>query len=78
MVAFDPYILGRRIAAARQLADISQVELGKRSGLNQVTIARIERGRAKGLRVETLVAIADVLNVSVDWLLGGEEEPKAA
>jgi transcriptional regulator with XRE-family HTH domain len=78
MVQFDPYMLGRRIAAARELADITQAQLAEKAGLTQVTIARIERGAVKGFRVETLVAIADALNISLDSLLGRDERPKAA
>jgi transcriptional regulator with XRE-family HTH domain len=78
MTQFDPYMLGRRIATSRELVDITQAQLAEKAGLTQVTIARIERGSAKGFRVETLIAIADALNVSLDSLAGREERPKAA
>lgn len=78
MTQYDPYMLGRRIAATRELADITQTQLAEKASLTQVTIARIERGTAKGFRVETLIAIADALNVSLDSLAGREERPKAA
>ena len=73
MAQYDLYMLGRRIAAARQLLDITQAQLAERAGLTQVTIARIERGTVKGFRVETLFAIADALDVSMDSLLGRED-----
>ena len=62
--------LGRRIAARRAWKRMSQQELAKEADLTQATIARIERGRKPGVHVQTLVAIADALGVSVDYLLG--------
>ena len=66
----DIYLLGRRIAAARELADLTQDELARHASLTQSTIARIEKGRKPGLRVETLLAIARALGSSLDALVG--------
>ena len=73
-VVLDMYKLGRRIAAARELRDLTQHELAHRAGLTQATIARIEKGRKPGLRLETIVAIAETLGVSLDVLVGREAE----
>ena len=73
-VALDMYKLGRRIAAARELRDLTQHELATRAGLTQATIARIEKGRKPGLRLETIVAIAETLGVSLDGLVSRETE----
>ena len=69
MAPVDYYQLGRRVAAARELADLTQQGLANKAGLTQATVARLEKGRKPGVRVETLVAIARALNVSVDYLL---------
>jgi transcriptional regulator with XRE-family HTH domain len=62
--------IGRRMAAARALRDLTQEQLAKKAGLTQVTIARLEKGRSPQVSVATLLAIAESLGVSTDYLLG--------
>lgn len=52
----------------RELRGLSQVGLGKASGVNRVQIADIEAGRGKG-SVETARKLADALGVRVDDLV---------
>ena len=52
----------------RELRGLSQVGLGKASGVNRVQIADIEAGRGKG-SVETVRKLADALGVRVDDLV---------
>lgn len=52
----------------RELRGLSQVRLGKASGVNRVQIADIEAGRSKG-SVETVRKLADALGVRVDDLV---------
>lgn len=52
----------------RELRRLSQVGLGKASGVNRVQIADIEAGRGKG-SVETVRKLADALGVAVDDLV---------
>jgi DNA-binding XRE family transcriptional regulator len=73
-VALDMYKLGRRLAAARELRDLTQQALANRAGLTQATIARIEKGRKPGLRLDTIVAVAEALGVSLDALVGKEAD----
>ena len=73
-MALDMYKLGRRLAAARELRDLTQQELANRAGLTQATIARIEKGRKPGLRLDTIVAIAEALGVSLDALVGKDAD----
>jgi len=76
MDKLDMYKVGRRIAAARVMADLTQRELSDRAGIPQSALARIERGNRPQLSVGTLYAIAQALHVSTDYLLGlkAEEE----
>jgi|SoiMethySBSTD1v2_1073268.scaffolds.fasta_scaffold355650_2 transcriptional regulator with XRE-family HTH domain len=74
MHKLDMYKLGRRIAAARVLADLTQQALADRAEIPQSALARIERGRRPQLSVGTLYAIAQALGVSTDYLLGLKEE----
>ena len=65
--------LGRRIRIERARLDISQQGLAEKAGVQQKTVAQVERGRQQGLSVATLVALARALdNISLDYLLHGE------
>ena len=52
----------------RKLRGLSQVAMGKVSGVNRVQIADIEAGRGKG-SVETVRKLAEALGVRVDELV---------
>ncbi len=58
-----------RLQKLRERRQISQKTLGELCGLSKNMIARYERGQREP-SVETLVAIADFFDVSVDDLLG--------
>jgi transcriptional regulator with XRE-family HTH domain len=73
-MAVDMYKLGRRIAAMREFRDLTQQELADRAGLTQATIARIEKARKSRVQLDTIVAIAEALQVSMDHLLEGGQE----
>jgi transcriptional regulator with XRE-family HTH domain len=61
-------ILAKRIAQLRQERDWSQTELGKKVGVNQRYVSTWERGQNMP-HVETLARLAQVFQVSVDYLL---------
>lgn len=48
---------------------ITQTQLAKETGLNRETVNQFVLGRTP--KTETLLKIADYLNVSTDFLLGG-------
>jgi transcriptional regulator with XRE-family HTH domain len=60
--------LGLRIRKRRKAMRLTQEELAKRLGLSLSFLGHIERGTRKA-SVETLVAIANELNLSVDYML---------
>lgn len=62
----------KRIAELRKEKKISQDELSKKIGVHQNVIGRYERGEAKPF-IEVATAIADVFNVSLDYLVGKTE-----
>ena len=64
-------IVGSRIRAARKARGMTQVEAARRLGITAEYFGRIDRGRCLG-SVETLTSIANLLDVSVDHLLGAE------
>ena len=69
-------ILGERVAELRKVAGMAQVELAVAIGdrYNQQMISHIENGHS-GMRVEGLVKLAEVFDVSTDYLLGLTNDP---
>jgi transcriptional regulator with XRE-family HTH domain len=70
----DVFQLGRRIAAQRELRDMTQKALANATGLTQATIARVERGQKKRVELNTIAQIAHALGVGLDDLLKPIEE----
>lgn len=64
-------IIADRLRMARMGRGLSQEALAEKSGVSQNTIYSYETGiRLPGAKI--LIAIADVLEVSLDWLCGRE------
>ena len=61
-------LLGERVRKKRKQLGLSQEELSEACGISPAYIGIIERGNRK-LSVETLVKIANALNVNTDYLL---------
>jgi len=62
-------ILGEQITALRKKKSLSQANLGKAVGSSGDLIGRYERNEVKP-SIEVVIKIADVLEVSVDYLVG--------
>lgn len=62
---------GARLRVARHRATLTQEELAYRVGCSQIGISFYETGRHTP-RLETLVALCQVLGVTSDYLLGAE------
>ncbi|MEO0639418.1 MAG: helix-turn-helix transcriptional regulator [Bacteroidota bacterium] len=62
-------ILGQRITEIRKQKRLSQSALGKSVGTSGDVIGRYERGDIKP-SIEVVLKIAEVLEVSVDYLVG--------
>lgn len=62
-----------RLKELRKQAHLTQVELAKRLGIGQSSYADWERDKKKPTQ-ENLVKIAQILNVSIDYLVGNSEE----
>lgn len=63
----------------REKAKLSQIELSRRSGVKQSVISDIENGHTKSPRVETMMALGNVLGF--DWrefyIRSAKEDEKA-
>ena len=62
-----------RLKELRKQAHLTQVELAKRLGIGQSSYADWERGK-KNPTQENLIRLAQILDVSVDYLVGNSEE----
>ena len=67
-----PTANGARLAALRQAAGLSQVEVGKALGIPQRTVSFYER-EAEAIPSNLVPALADILGVSVGEVLGVED-----
>ncbi len=63
-------MIGLRIAAMRKRAGMSQRELARRLGVSASAVGMYEQGRREP-SAEKLVRLAQLLDVSVDYLLTG-------
>lgn len=73
----EPVSIGDRIREARKQQALSQTDLARRVGVTQPAVANWESGVHDPRRL-MLAKIADVLEVSADWLAGGARSPLEA
>ena len=70
-------IIGKRVTEARLAQGIKQIDLLKKLQLAGIDLSvpalSLLEGQKRPVSDIELNALADVLNVSVDWLLGREE-----
>ncbi len=65
-------IIGKRIKNVREAKGMTQEQLASRSGIVIKHLSNIECGQS-GISLATLIEIAEVLDVSTDYLLLGKE-----
>lgn len=64
-VARSPEQIGNAIRRARKKADMSQSELGEKTGLRQGTISQIEKGHPAA-KLETILALLSALDLELE------------
>lgn len=62
--------IGMRIAALREERDWKKTELARRLGISHSQVSRIESGETRTLSSDILIRLAEVFDVSADYLLG--------
>ena len=72
-MALNYHLLGKKIHQLRSEQRISQMQFSEMIETSPTFVSRMERG-IKGPSLETLVLIADVLDVSLDSLLAESRE----
>lgn len=65
--------IGDKITALRKQKNLSQTDLGKAAGVSREIIGRYERGEVLP-SIEVAAKIADVLEVSLDYLAGNSNK----
>ncbi len=63
--------MGRQLQSARLSAGLTQQELCQRASISYSTLAKIERGAIKSPSVFTIKRLAEVLDTTLDALMGG-------
>jgi len=70
---YEKIEIGNRIYIARTNKNLKQYEMCKLLNISQSTYSKIENGKYD-IPLSVLFNISEILNVSVTWLLGADEE----
>ena len=62
--------INERIKNLRKSRNLNQASFAKTIGISQAALSDIEKGKYKP-SIETLMAISDYFNVSIDWIVKG-------
>ena len=65
----DRVLIGARLRDVRVQRMLTQEELSQQTGLSAAHISSIERG--KGMSLDSVIALSDALNVSLDYVIRG-------
>ena len=68
MKSIDYTEIGRKIRQARLAHSYSQEKLAELCGISTAFLGHIERG-TRAMSLETLISLATILNISIDYLL---------
>jgi transcriptional regulator with XRE-family HTH domain len=67
--------LAQRLRAARRRRGLTREELALAAGMSYGAVVQVETGRRTDNKVSTVIALADALEVPLDYLLGRRETP---
>ena len=71
----QPSLLGQRIRELRERDGMSQVALARTLGASINAINMLEVGSTRAPHIDRLIAIADLFDVSLDYLVGRTDAP---
>lgn len=69
----NDYRLPERLKSRRKELGLTLAQVAERVGTSEATVQRWENGSIKTLRHESIVKLADVLDVSPSYLMGWQE-----
>lgn len=64
--------IGERVRELRKGRGMTQSELAEALGVDQVYVSRIESGRLKNVKPEVVKGLAELFNVSIEYVLVGD------
>ena len=67
------FLPGERIRELRQIADMSQEELGRRVGVQRAAINKYEKGTVTNIPLPTIERIASTFDVSPTYIVGWDD-----
>jgi len=70
--------LGLLINKIRKTKNLSRPDLAEKSGISVITIQRVEGGKAVGIGLDNLLALAKALDVNISDLLHEAEKGEAS
>ena len=70
MNSVDLKAIGSRISDRRKRARITQEQLAEKMGVSVQMVSNLERGN-KAIRIDNLVRLCEILEVSTDYILTG-------
>lgn len=65
-------LIGKRVCEIRKSSEMSQISLAEKTGLSVSYVSMVENGRRK-VSLDTMLRIANVLGVTADELLNGNQ-----
>lgn len=68
-------VIGQRIKWLRERNQWSQIHLAEKLGIHNTVLSRIESGEKKGVDYHLISKLADVFEVSTDFLHGKTDNP---
>jgi len=66
----DMPLLGARLRSARRAAGLSQTALAARAEVDLGNLNELEHGRKPSVRLDTMVALAEALGMTLDYFAG--------
>jgi transcriptional regulator with XRE-family HTH domain len=66
------FSLGQRLKFARERKNLMQLEVAKKTGINNKTLSGYEHGRAEP-DFDTLLKLAELYEVDIHWIIGKKQ-----
>lgn len=63
--------MGERIKAMRLEKGLTQEALGEKLGIKKAAVQKYEKGTVKNIKRDTLIALADIFDTSVEYIVNG-------